>query len=418
MITLEKLKKQRESQYFMGFIGIDGPTPMDLCIEQINKLNIDYTDPTPNKILLPAAGFGTHGIILYHNYMEGLSDIFINKEERSRHILENILYLIEINPWLCRLLRKQGFINVIEGDYIEYEFKMEFDVVTGNPPFQKKVGPKKTEAIWPKHVQKCFDICKEGGYVSLIHPSGWRNVDGKFKETQKLLLSKDIRYLEMHNEKDGQEYFNATTSFDWYTVKNIKALNNYTEIIEWGGCLSNQPLNNLEFIPNGMFNEVLSLVAKDGEETVEVLYSRSAYGTDKSHMSKVRTEEHIYPCVYTTLKDNTINLMWSNTNSNGHFGIPKVIWSNGMASSLQIDLEGNYGLTQFSYAIVDEPENLLLIKKVMESNIFLKLIKNCYLSSGDRFSRKILATFRKDFWEDFLDEDNNVIEPNYNVERV
>ncbi len=254
---------------------------------------------------------------------------------------------------------------------------------------------------------RILDFCKKNKELTL-------RVTTKDKTYK---LSKDIKYLEMHDEKDGKKYFNATTSFDWYVINNVNVLNGNTEIMGWDGNSSEQCVNNLEFIPNGMFNEILFLVATEGEETVEIL-SESSYHTQRNFMSKTQNEGFVYPCVYTTLKDDTINLMWSETNSNGHFGISKLIWSNGMASSLQIDLGGQYGLTQFAYAIVDEPENLHLIKKVMESDIFLKLINNCYLSNGDRFNRKILATFRKDFWRYFLDENNNVIEPNYDVERV
>ena len=62
-----------------------------------------------------------------------------------------------------------------------------------------------------------------------------------------------------------------------------------------------------------------------------------------------------------TLK-NGINLYYSSTNQNGHFGIPKIIWSNGLGTYPIIDLNGEYGLTQFSYGIYDNKNNLELIK--------------------------------------------------------
>lgn len=386
-------------------------TPKSLVNEMLDKIPVEVWENPKSIFCDLSMGKGTFLVEIVYR----LVNIYKYSEEDAKYRV----FGYENRIKYVNYLKRRGYNNLYHVDTLKEEINMKFDVVIGNPPYQKKVGPKKTEAIWSKFVEKSFEICKEGGYVSLIHPSGWRNVDGKFKETQKLLLSKDVKYLEIHNEKDGQKYFNATTSFDWYVVKNVNTLNNSTEVAGWGGNSSEQYINDLEFIPNDMFDEIFSLVAKQGEETVEILHSYSDYETRKPYMSKVRTEEHIYPCVYTTLKDDTINLMWSNTDNNGHFGVSKLIWSNGMASSLQIDLDGEYGLTQFAYAIVDRPENLMLIKKVMESRYFIKLINNCYLSSGDRFSRKILATFKKDFWRYFLDEDNNVIEPNFeNVEQV
>jgi hypothetical protein len=168
-----------------------------------------------------------------------------------------------------------------------------------------------------------------------------------------------------------------------------------------------------------MFDEIFSLVAKEGEETVEVLYSRSAYGTDKNHMSKVRTDEHIYPCVSNVTKSEDIKLLYSSINTNGHFGLPKLIC--GSASSgtnYFIDNDGDYGVTQFSFAIIETPENLPLIKKVMKSQIFQTIIKSIPNNSS-AVNYKILSTFKKDFWRYFLDENNNVIEPNFeNVERI
>ena len=72
---------------------------------------------------------------------------------------------------------------------------MKFDVVIGNPPYQEVTGAANAKAIWPKFVEKSFEICKEGGYVSLIHPSGWRDVKGNFSHIKDLLKSQSIELL-------------------------------------------------------------------------------------------------------------------------------------------------------------------------------------------------------------------------------
>jgi len=199
MITTDRLIALRSSEYFRGFEGVDGPTPVWLCVNQIDGVLYKYDNPN-DKWLLPAAGHGTYGIILYWKYMEGLSKIFIDSEQRSRHILENILYLNEINPWLCRQLRKQGFINVIEGDYLEYETNVKFDCIVANYPFEKSVGKKKTQAIWPKFVEKSLSLLKDGGIVSQIHPDGWRNPYGDYKWVQELIKEKKV----LRNIEDQQ----------------------------------------------------------------------------------------------------------------------------------------------------------------------------------------------------------------------
>jgi len=133
------------------------------------------------------------------------------------------------------------------------------------------------------------------------------------------------------------------------------------------------------------------------------LYSRSAYGTDKTNMRRENESDYQYPCVYTTIKDGTINLWHSNTKSNGHFDVPKVIFTNGGATTLVVDETGEYGLTQFAYGIIDEPENLPLIKKAMEHPDFIKLMKFADgISSLHKYNRKAITLFRKDFWKEFV----------------
>lgn len=279
---------------------------------------------------------------------------------------------------------------------------MKFDAIIGNPPFQiLKDGNKKSQAIWPKFVEKAFDLCKKNGHVALIHPSGWRDVDGNYKDTQKLLKNKQIEYLEMHDSKDGQKTFGATTRYDWYVAKNCSATKE-TTIKCQDGTVEKCDISKMEFIPNGMFTEISKLMAKDGEEKVEVMYSRSSYETRKPHMSKEKTDEFCHPCVYTTQKDGTINLWYSSTKENGHFNTPKVFWSNGAASYVHCDKEGEYGLTQFSYGIHDSVDNLESIKKAMETDKFISIMNVSALGKSHKYNRKIIAEFRKDFWKEFI----------------
>jgi hypothetical protein len=330
------------------------------------------------------------------------------------------IYGYDVRVKYVNHLQRRGFINVRHKDFLKEIFKMKFDVVLGNPPYHKQVGPKKTEAIWPKFVEKSFEICKEGGYVSLIHPSGWRNVDGNFKDTQKLLLSKSIRYLEIHNEKDGLNTFGAETRYDWYVVKNICEIDNITTIKGQRGDVFNINLNDKEFIPNDSIEVIYGLVVNNINTEKVSTISDSSYHTQREYMSKNSIGEFIYPCVYTVKSGDNQTLWYSNKNNNGHFNIPKLIWSNFRISSAGslLDRYGDYGLTQFAYAIVDEPQNLPLLKKVFDSRIFRNLMEDCAVSDMS-INRKVIGTFKKDFWRYFFDEDNNVIEPNFeNVERV
>ena len=101
-----------------------------------------------------------------------------------------------------------------------------------------------------------------------VHPSGWRNIDGKFKTIQKEILSRDLQYLEIHNEKDGLKTFSSETRYDWYVLQNEIVDNTNTIIKFQDGTTNTINVNGLEFIPNGEYEKIMSMIAKNGEENV------------------------------------------------------------------------------------------------------------------------------------------------------
>jgi hypothetical protein len=278
---------------------------------------------------------------------------------------------------------------------------MKFDCIVGNPPYQKSIGGEKTEPIWHLFVENSIKSLKDSGHLCYVHPSGWRNVDGKFKDTGKLLSSKDVEYLEIHDEKDGMNTFGAMTRYDWYVLKNspsskktsVKFQNGSTKIID---------LNALSFIPNGSYDKIVSLLAKSDKDAVNIIYDRTKYGSDKANMSKEKTEKFKYPCFYCINKGDDTKFFYS-SEKKGHFGISKFIWSNGYIPSFGcvVDPKGEYGMTQWCYAIVDEPKNLDNIKKAFDSKAFRDLMFDCKMSENS-LNRKVLALFRKDFYKDFI----------------
>jgi hypothetical protein len=120
-------------------------------------------------------------------------------------------------------------------------------------------------------------------------------------------------------------------------------------------------------------------------------------------MSKTKTEEYKYPCVYTVNSKSEPTFFYSSIQQ-GHFGVPKFIWSNGSISSIgsYVDMNGDYGLTQFAYAIVDKQKNLPKIKKVFDSKEFRNIMELCAVGQIS-VNYKVISIFKKDFWKVFLD---------------
>ena len=132
---------------------------------------------------------------------------------------------------------------------------------------------------------------------------------------------------------------------------------------------------------------------------VNLIYSRSDYGNDRPHISKIKTEEYIYPVImHVNTKDIPSNIYYSSINTNGHYNISKVILG-CQHSGVFVDYHGEYAVSTNTFGIVDTQENLELIKNKLLDKEFRKLLEYCdYSSSGD-VNYKILRLFRKDFYE-------------------
>ena len=132
----------------------------------------------------------------------------------------------------------------------------------------------------------------------------------------------------------------------------------------------------------------------------EILHDRSMYGIDKKNMSNL-INKTLYPCIYSITKKDGCKFKYSDEKK-GHFGIPKVIWSNGAGTYPIIDINGDYGLTQFAYAVVDDKQNLQKIKDAMISEKFINLMKYLVFKKDDKYNYKIIALFKKDFYKYFI----------------
>lgn len=323
-------------------------------------------------------------------------DVVLVVEDEINKLL--VQFLIEDLNQNITLITSNDFLD----DNIITKF-MKFDVVLGNYPYERSVGPSKTEPIWHLFAEKVFRLLKEGGYLSVIHPSAWRNAKSQFDNIKELYLSKKIISLDLNDFNKGREVFGAGTNFDIITLINVPFENGFeTKIIDDKDEEYFMELKDIKFIPNSNFEKILSLVANTDSERVNLLFDRSSYGNDKPNMSSEKDENFKYPCVYTITKKDGINLRYSNEDK-GHFGVSKVIWSNGLGTYPVIDKEGKYGVMNFGAAIIDDIENLENIKKALESESFLNLMKSIKFKN-DIYDYRVLSTFRKDFWKEFIND--------------
>ena len=390
-------------------------TPFQLRQEMLDTVT-RYGDcnfwKTPKKVFEPCAGKGGFLLDVIDRFMVGLEDEEKDSEKRYKLIVEECLYWSELNPvnvFICKLLLDpygKYQLNYHEGNTLELDIgkKWEgrvgegFDLVVGNPPYQKNNGNKgKGNTLWNLFVKMSISSTKTIGYICLVHPKGWRQIDNS---TGKLLLSKQLLYLNMNDCKSGQKIFGCSTDYDFYLLQNTSIyketiINDYLDIeYKW------KFKGTTKFIPNHSLEEVFNII--DVIENDDFLYSKSVYETRRKWISKEQTNEYKYPCVYSINSKNIPSLKWSSVNNKGHFGVSKFIFSNGQG--FIHDLNGIYGMTEWAYSFRCDKKNIGYIEQTFRNKKFKKIINAIQLTSNS-YNYNIIKYFKKDFWREFITEE-------------
>ena len=383
-------------------------TPLDLIHQKLDTLSLVnpriWSDPS-KKFLDPANGIGNYPALVFQRLMKGLADVIPDAAARKKHILENMLYMCEINSVNVELSRRifdpenLYSLNLYEGSYLDLDPVKEwgvaqFHVILGNPPWNDASGNKgKGHQLWDQFIVKSLPLITQDGFLVFVHPAGWRQPGNKLLNTMK---NKQIHYLSIHNEGDGLKTFHCNTRYDWYVLEN-RTCYKETTVTAQDGKIYKINLSTMSFIPNSMFEEIRGWTSGDSKLTI--LNERSAYGHDKKHMSKVKSNTHAHPAVYSVNRQNTPTLHYSSITTNGHFGIPKVIFGSG-ATGFISDPSGQYALTQWCTGIVDSPAKHQRIIEVLNHPTFKAVILACSVGKAE-INAGILRFFRKDFFDTF-----------------
>ena len=365
-------------------------TPMKLVNEMLDKLPIEVWNNKELKWLDPCCGIGNFPIAVYLKLMETLKDEINDVKERKKHILENMLYMCELNKKNV-LTTKQIFninneykLNIYEGDSLKLDYNKEFrikqfDIIIGNPPYQKE--NKKNDSarggtnnnLYLEFVNISIQLLKKNGYLLYIHPLNWRKIGSKiFCE----FINRNIHYLKLNY---GGDFFeNVSVKTDYYVLKNSNDIN-YKSTIEYinnkENYISNVILSKtLKFIPN-IFNEcinsILEKISLHGKQ-YECIISSDCHKT-RSHVKKNETEKYKYPLFNTS--GNPYEYFSSKEHINQYY--KKIILSNS-GKLLPFYDDGKLGTTQDSmYILVVSKEEAEIIINTINSELFIFLIQIC-----------------------------------------
>jgi hypothetical protein len=370
-------------------------TPEELVKEMLDKIPTSVWENPTSTFLDPCMGKGTFLI----DILRRLTTIYGYSVEDAM----SRIYGYDVRVKYINYLKRGGFKNVFHKDFLNEKFSMKFDVVLGNPPYGKDNGASNSTTLWDKFIFKGVELLNKGGYISMVHPGSWRSGSGEFIKVKNILTSLNMTYLNMCDYKEGLRVFNQQTNFDWYVVKNEESTDlTLTKVCDYDNNVVDISLKNLPLIPSSKIDTFFNYISLNEVGRVDFI-NDSSYHTQRNWVSKVSDNVFRYPCVYSISESKGVQFRWSSDNSKGHFGKSKIIWTNGSKTKPILDIEGNYGLTEFACAIFDTPENLIKIKKVLESNKFIDNVM-FFRGRGNVYDKKIIKLLKKDFWREFINE--------------
>ena len=180
-------------------------TPMYIINEMLDQLPKKVWKNEKLKWFDPATGMGNFPIAVYLRLMESLKEKIPDDNKRKRHILENMLYMSELNKKNCYVvhqifnMNKRYKLNLYCGDTLKMNIKKvfgvdKFDIIMGNPPYNKEVIMHNVSLpLYNEFIEKFIDMCT---YMTFIIPSRWFAGGKGLNKFRSFMLSRnDIKLI-------------------------------------------------------------------------------------------------------------------------------------------------------------------------------------------------------------------------------
>ena len=295
-------------------------TPMALVSEMLDKLPIEVWKNKNLKWLDPATGMGNFPIAVYLRLMEELKDEIQDIKERKKHILENMLYMCELNKkniLICNQIfdiNNEYQINIYQGDSLKIDTHKEwgikyFDIIMGNPPYQQVDANGHSKGggnnLYTKFIYKGYELLNKNGYLVFINPPTYFGV-GRSNNKDDMNIRKDIfnncNILYINLEECNKYFPNIGSLFIYYVLQKTKKVNENLEILcrydnkNYKSIIDQQLLNDMVYIPYLLTNTSIN-ICKKIKDTVNKLkiFNQMTFDKRRPYMSNKKTDEFKYP---------------------------------------------------------------------------------------------------------------------------
>ena len=296
-------------------------TPMELVNEMLDKLPKDVWTNPDLKWLDPAAGMGNFPIAVYLHLFKSLKPFEPNDEKRRKHILEKMLYMVEIDKYNVFMIKKilcghKYKLNIFEGSFIEgekypkvYKTDLKFDVIMGNPPFQNTDIDGNRRALlnnlWSLFIDKSFNkLLKNNGFLVYITPISWMSNGFKYKD---VFYKNYILYL---NINECNKWFNVGSQFSYYIIKKTTTKQLTESICNYKSKNYKSSFiipNTFSYLPKLLTKESLTIINKFYNNKIKKISFNSSsvlHHFFKKKLIGLCDKKFIYPIRHTKTHNN------------------------------------------------------------------------------------------------------------------
>lgn len=403
------------SDYYRAFTANTGEvtlygevaTPRALVLDMLASLPSAVWSNPALKWYEPACGLAPFLYEVYVKLMTTLVAVLPDNSKRSQHIVENMLIFNELQEKNLRML-KQLFrgdiyhLNLFAGDCLTSQ--VEADIIICNPPYNKIGSKNSGNAEWMRFSRHLVTHAR--GYLLLVHPAGWRKPESEKAKNKGLFTllahSNQLLVLEMYDAAAGKQTFGCGTNYDWYLLEK-KACYTSTRVRDTKGGYSTLDLRQWQWLPNFAFDRIRPLLSDTGTEVCcEVLYSRSAYASDKEWVRTCQDDTYKYPVVKTTPRTGT-RYLYSRVADRGFYGISKVIFGDSNFDTPVIDMEGVYAMGENAMAlVVTTRKDAEEVVTALQSKELRELLRSACLWGNFRLDWRVFTYLKRGFWRVFL----------------
>lgn len=328
-------------------------TPLILINELLDNLPKHVWLNPDLTWLDPAAGTGNFPMCIYTRLFASLAKQIPDNKNRHNHIVEKMLYMVELNKSsvnkLVEIFGKNA--NIYNRDFLIQNNLTKYNIIIGNPPFQtnktkKYTGSAGNKTLWDKFIIHAFELLQPNGFLAFITPNSWRRPESKLFSL--MAKTHQLLFLHIYGKKDGLSLFGAQTRFDTYIITGLDSNSDSKPflLIDEKGIVHKQfDISDWPFLPNYNFGNIKKLLVRPGEPGYEVLYDSSMYDARKLSINK--TKKFKYPIVHTITKKG-LGLRYSQKRPQKR---AKVLLNFNELQYPYNDYRGEYGMSQLTFGL-------------------------------------------------------------------